>query len=374
MPHFISIMPKKTDKKNYPLRNHCKISNKKTGGWVNRFWFALENNDHHVVKQILSQNIDVNHVFKQHVHNQRIGQTAIFIAVRKNSKDLVSSIIRAGCDLEHMDAWGETPLFLAVRRGRITMIKQLINAGSNINHQNHNGETVLFLTIANGRKDLVEYIISQKINLDLTNRNGSTALILTFEILLDSLCINTHGTRRRTPSNLKEISELIIPLASNLNLAHPMKGTPLRLALTIETFHSRENLFLSRLLLQHGAIPDRLFFLRFGGLNATTTQPGSEFFTPAFFGLSLEAGACIQREKTWLTTVLMEMPQELAPYEMLFHELLEKSLTPMSLQTICQISIRQILGGPLWKKIDALPIPNTLKNFLKLKHFFHEKV
>jgi hypothetical protein len=121
------------------------------------------------------------------------------------------------------------------------------------------------------------------------------------------------------------------------------------------------------MLLHHGAIPDRLFFLRFGGLNASTCKPGSEFFTEEFFNLALAAGASLQREKTWLLTVLAEMPQELEPYQQLFKDLLQKGMSPSSLQNSCLIYIRKYLQGQLWMRIDKLPLPETIKDCLKLK-------
>ena len=335
-------------------------------GWVNRLWFAVEYNDLHSVRHMISQGVNVNHVFKQMGH-QRNGQTALFIAASKNYRDMVRELINGRSNLEHMDMWGETPLFAAVRRGKLPMIKQLVAAGSNVNHQNNRGETVLFLCIKWGRKDLVEYFLSIAVNIDIVNKDGSTPLILALELLLDNVSSTSRHTRRRTPSNMSDIIDQLIPRSSSLNHQHPIKGSALRLALNIETTHQPQNLKISKLLLQHGAIPDRLFFLRFGGLNAATTQPGSEFFTPEFFNLALEAGAFLQREKTWLLTVLQEMPQELQPFEHLFEDLLAKSLSPLSLQTLCHITIRQRLGGKLWRKIDELPLPNTLKDCLKLK-------
>ncbi len=342
------------------------MSRRVGAGWVNRFYFALEYNDLHSVRHLITQGVNVNHIFKQ-VGHQRNGQTAIFIAASKNFRDLARELIHGGSNLEHTDMWGETPLFVAVRRGKLPMIKQLVAAGSNINHQNNRGENVLFLCIKWGRKDLVDYFLSIDVSVDAVNKDGSTPVILALELMSDNVCGTTRNTRRRAPSNMVDIIDKLIPSCSSLNHQHPIKGSALRLALNIETTRNPCTLRLSKLLLQHGAVPDRLFFLRFGGLNAATTQPGSEFFTQDFFNLALEAGAFLQREKTWLITVLQEMPQELEPFQYLFEDLLSKSMSPMSLQTLCHINIRQLLGGKLWKKIEELPLPNTLKDCLKLK-------
>lgn len=232
-------------------------------GWVNRLWLALEYNDTHTVKHMLNHGSNVNHIFKEHGH-QRRGLSPIFIAVSKNFKELATILVDAGCNLEQTDAYGETPLFMACRRGKLPMVKQLVSAGANINHLNNKRENVIFLAIRWGRKDLVDYFLETEINIDVINSEGCTPLLQALELLSDSfLCSNTRATRQRAPSNMVEISERLIPQSSNLNHNHPNKGGALRITLAVEAQHSPHNLHLSKLLMQHGAVPDRLFFLRF---------------------------------------------------------------------------------------------------------------
>ena len=341
-------------------------------GWVNRLWLAVEYNDIHTVKQMIHHGCDINHIFKEHGH-QRRGLSPLFIAVSKNFKDLVKLLVEGGCDLEQVDAFGETAMFVACRRGKLPMIKLLVDSGTNVNHLNNKGENALFLAIRWGRKDLVDYLISVGINVDVVNNDGCTPLLYAIELLSDGHSCTRRATRRKAPSNMIEISEKLIPLSNSLNHNHPNKGAALKITLAVEVKHSPENLHISKMLMQHGAIPDRLFFLRFGGLQAATTGPGSQFFTPEFFSLALDAGAAIQKEKTWILTVLQQMPQELQPYEQLFEDLLAKSMTPLPLQTLCQICIRTKLSGRLWIKIDSLPLPSTLKDCLKLKYMPSQK-
>ena len=335
-------------------------------GWVNRLWVAVEYNDIHSVKQMIHHGCDINHVFKEHGHHRR-GLSPIFIAVSKNFKDLVKLLVNEGCKLEQEDAYGETPLFSAVRGGKLPMIQQLIDAGADVNHLNSKGENVLFLAIRWGRKDLVDYLTRLGVDVDVVNGDGCTPLLLAIELMSDSFLCTKRATRRKAPSNMVEISEALIPLSSNLNHNHPNKGAALRITLAAEKEHCPQNLHISKLLMQHGAVPDRMFFLRFG-LHAATTAPGSQFFTHEFFSLAVQAGAAIQKEKTWILHVLQQMAEELEPYEELFEDLLNKSTSPLPLYTVCQIFIRTRLSGKLWKKIDALPLPSSVKDFLKLKH------
>ena len=335
-------------------------------GWVNRFWLALEYNDQNTLRHLLASGINVNHVFKQQGH-RRHGQTPLFIAVSKNNKDLVRLLLNAGCEIEQPNIYGETPLFIAVWNGKLSMVELLVNKGSNINHVNAKGENILFAAVRLGRIDFVQYFLRIGVDPNCVNKDHTSPLLLALEVFEKS-CESRHATRRSSPSHISDIAACLIPLTKNLNCHHPNRGSALRVALNLETVYFPQNLCLSRLLLQHGAIPDSLFFLRFGGLNAMTSVPGSSFFTSEFFDLAVAAGANLQRERTWLATVLRDMPQELHPHLELFYKLLTRCESPKSLQTICQQSVRQSLAGDLWTKIDALPMPCSTKSFLKLEH------
>ncbi len=313
---------------------------------------------------MLAHGINVNHVFKESGH-RRHSQTPIFIAVSRNYRDLVHMLVNAGCDLEWTDNQGETVLFLAIKQGKMPMIRLLLSSGANVSHLNKKGENALFSAVRWGRRDIVEFLLSSGIDVNAVNKDGVSPLLLGLE-LYDNACSLRHATRRSAPSSVEDIICMLIPLCMDLNHQHPYRGSALRIALGVETRHYPNNLKVSKLLMQHGAIPDRLFFLRFGGLSASTSKPGSEFFTEHFFNMALAAGANLQREKTWLLTVLTEMPEELQPYERLFEDLLVKALEPASLQNMCLMFIRRQLNGQLWKNIDTLPLPETIKDCLKL--------
>ena len=348
------------------------VSIRNPSGWVNRLWLALEYNDIHTVKQMIQHRCDINHIFKEQGH-QRRGLSPILIAVSKNFRDLVKVLIEGGCNLEQADASGETAIFVACQRGKLPMLKLLVESGSNINHLTNKTENVLFHAIRLGRTDIIDYLTLAGIDVDVVNTDGCTPLLQAIELMAEGHSCTRKTTRRTAPSNMLEISEKLIPLSNNLNHNHPNKGCALKITLAVELEHSPKDLHISRMLMQHGAVPDRLFFLRFGGLQAATSRPGSQFFTPEFFGLALDAGASVQKEKTWILTVFQQMPQELQPYEQLFQDLLAKSMIPLPLQTICQIFIRTKLSGKLWKKIDSLPLPSTLKDCLKLKYVPSDK-
>lgn len=341
-----------------------RIQNKGSSGWVNRFWLALEYSDQKTLRHLLAHGANINHIFKQPGH-RRHGQTPLCIAVSKNNRELVCMLTQWGSNLEHTNLYGDTPLFMAVYLGKAPMIRYLINAGSNIHHCNHKGENVQFLVVRLGRKDLFEMFLQARVSINLVNKDGATPLLLALE-LYENSCKLKHATRRSAPSNMCDIIRRLIPLCSTLNHHHPNWGTALRMALNIETVYFPYELQITKLLLQHGAIPDCLFFLRFGGLNALNSKPGAEFFTENFFNMAIQAGANLQREKTWLAAVLQDMPQELDPHGRLFRELLNKCLAPRSLQSLCQMSVRKLLIGKLWSKVDNLPLPLPLKDFLKL--------
>ena len=226
-----------------------RVGNRVGTGWVNRFWFALEYNDLHTIHQMIQQGIDLDHVFKQQGH-QRHSQTGVFIAVAKQYVELARKLIRAGCNLEHRDMWGETPLFSAVRRGKMPMVQLLIDGGANINCQNKNKESVIFLAIKAGHKDMVKYLISCGASVDFEDHHGSTPIILVLHLLAQNYSSTTRQTRRRAPHNMADILEIILPHSKTINVSHPIKGSALRLAISLETTHTPKNIYLSKMLLQ----------------------------------------------------------------------------------------------------------------------------
>lgn len=337
---------------------------------VTKLWVALEYGDAKTVRSLLVNGVNVNHVFKEPGH-RRHGQTPVFIAVAKNNRELLSLLLTWGANLNHADIWGESPIYVAVRRGKLPMVKHLISLGCNINQRNKRGENVLFLAIKWGRLDLVDSVIAAGVDVDVVNMDGFTPVLLSLDLFSNSCTSMKRSTRQSAPSNMEEIIERLIPVSKNLAFHHSARGSALQISVHLETMNSPSRLHLSKQLMQHGCVPDRNFFLRFGGLQASTSPPQAEFFTDTLIQLALHAGASLQRERIWMQTVLTEMPGELWPYEALFRDLLEQAQSPHSLTSLCVLKIRRHLlsqGGPLWKLIEVLPLPNTLKNTLKLVH------
>jgi hypothetical protein len=229
-------------------------------------------------------------------------------------------------------------------------------------------ETILFAAVRIGRLDIVDYILTAGINVDIINCTGSSVLLFALELYENSF-ERRHVTRKSAPSNIREIIVKLIPLCSSLNHVHPNKGSALRIAINTEYNNSASDLVLTKMLLQHGAVPDRMFFLRFGLQIPSLSSPSDEFSVQNFFHLAIHAGANLQKEKQWLSPILCEMPEELTPLTKLYHGLLAKSSSPLDLQSLCVIAVRKSLIGPLWRSIDRLPLPPTVLNSLKLSHY-----
>ena len=297
--------------------------------------------------------------------HRRQGQTALSIAVYKNNKDLVRLLVSSHASLEVPDNNGETPIFQAVRKGKLPMIKELVNLKCDFNRLNRDGENVLFAAVRLGRRDLVEYLIKLGVNVDVVNKGNSTAILLALE-LYENCFYSGYATRRAAPSNMSEIVTDLVPRSSLLNHTHVNRGTALRNAFNIEAAYSSHDLKLTKLLLQHGALPDRFFFLRCGGIATKNNMDESECFSEKFFELAILAGASLQKERLWLHIILREMPEVLSPYLDLFNGLLRKCSNPLALQSLCVMSVRDALCGPLYKAIDSLPLPCSIQNQLKL--------
>ena len=285
----------------------------------------------------------------------------------KNNKELVRLLVSSQASLEVPDNQGETPIFHAVRKGKLPMIKELTNLKCNLGHLNREGENVLFTAVRLGRKDLVEYFLKLGVSVDVINKGGSTVILLALE-LYENCFYSGYATRRTAPSNMTEIISHLVPQSSLLNHMHLNRGTALRNAFNIEAAYSSQDLKLTKLLLQHGALPDRFFFLRCGGIATKNKVGESECFSVEFFQMAILAGASLQKERLWLHIILREMPEVLTPYLELFEWLLCKCSNPLSLQSLCVMCVRRSLQCPLYKSIDSLPLPCTIRKQLKLLH------
>jgi len=106
------------------------------------------------------------------------GETALFHALwRKDNKDIVSRLIKAGADVNHINHNKETPLLRAIERNNVDAVKILLDAGADIEYRNRPRETPLILASGRGFDGIVQLLLDHGAKINGTEMFGSTALI-----------------------------------------------------------------------------------------------------------------------------------------------------------------------------------------------------
>jgi ankyrin repeat protein len=112
--------------------------------------------------------------------------TPLIRACRDGLPDVVSTLIKAGADMNVAQANGQTPLLLAIMRSdeeeeegagsmALTLATMLLDEGADVNFFG-NGETPLTCAITRRKGDLVELLVARGADLNLVDHNDVTPL------------------------------------------------------------------------------------------------------------------------------------------------------------------------------------------------------
>ncbi|STX51694.1 ankyrin 3 [Legionella busanensis] len=104
----------------------------------------------------------------------------LYYAALSNHFTIVDSLIKAGTNLNQVDAEKRTPLYMATSLKRGEIIKILSKAGANVNQKNDENSTPIYLAAQNGDTEIVEILAQCKADLDEVWADGGniTPLII----------------------------------------------------------------------------------------------------------------------------------------------------------------------------------------------------
>jgi ankyrin repeat protein len=154
------------------------------------------------IKELI-KTIDVNFIDK----HDNYGYTALMWASINGRRDIVKELIKAGSDVNYIDAYKRNALHFAVMFGKIDAVRALLEAGSKIrnfatlfmalknvnrvkmvalllkagadpNVKNYNGTTILMYTIQNRIIDIAMLLIKKGADVSATNEHKRTALMM----------------------------------------------------------------------------------------------------------------------------------------------------------------------------------------------------
>ncbi|MCB1138625.1 MAG: ankyrin repeat domain-containing protein [Leptospiraceae bacterium] len=104
------------------------------------------------------------------------GQTALHLATKKGSMELVQLLVDGGADLDPQDPARQTPLWGASFHNHPQIIRYLVEKGANLHHKDPAGNTAMSIAAAGGATESIAELASLGLNADEPNRFGRTPL------------------------------------------------------------------------------------------------------------------------------------------------------------------------------------------------------
>jgi len=114
---------------------------------------------------------------QEDIHVTFLEETALLVASKCTSNNIIKLLIEAGSDIHHQDRQGQTALIWAAQRGKADVCELLIKAGANIHHQDYQGYTCLMYLAQGGHTDLASRLFQDPAPLDVQEYHGHTALM-----------------------------------------------------------------------------------------------------------------------------------------------------------------------------------------------------
>ncbi|KAL8689788.1 MAG: hypothetical protein Q9218_004619 [Villophora microphyllina] len=164
--------------------------------------------------------------------------TAVHLAVRKRQPKCLSSLLKAGPDLEARNDHGETPLHLAAKQNDVTLMRHLINHGARTQSVDAQSFTPFLTAVSNGSNEAVGFLVE----------NGAEPERST------ALCMAARGLKL-------DIVRLLVDCGADVNHITSYRCTPLHLAAGAVNYMEPSLRIIERqkdvllYLLEHGADP-----------------------------------------------------------------------------------------------------------------------
>merc|ERR1712223_569566 len=107
----------------------------------------------------------------------KIGLSALLIAIRTGQQDVVSLLLDSGANPDSRDRDGESAVHVAVREEDYNMLQILLKAGADPNLPSHLGKFPLHLAVDRQLEEMVRYLVKEAmVDLNREDYSGMTAL------------------------------------------------------------------------------------------------------------------------------------------------------------------------------------------------------
>ena len=153
------------------------------------------------------------------------GNSALMLFVENNNIDGVISLLRANCNIEHINLHGETALFLAVKLGNIEIVQELINHGANVNALNNHEYSPLLVAISIKNADIVTLLINSGADVNQKTNDLNNKPIAPLDYAHNTLSIKIDGKYKINKYYIRIIKDLLRAGAkTRYNIDHNQSG------------------------------------------------------------------------------------------------------------------------------------------------------
>ncbi|XP_052796148.1 serine/threonine-protein phosphatase 6 regulatory ankyrin repeat subunit A-like [Mya arenaria] len=315
----------------------------------------------------------------------------------------LNALIQANCDINVVDNMGRTPLFLACEADNVEAVKLLIDNHCDVNKQTVCGDSALKVSCRNAK--YWSYWHGRDSTCSSTGRKKNPYNFPPIQITMMLLEANANTEATLLPTAVQlgnsKIVEELLDLGMDINMLDDNMCTPIGIACS--STHVSPNLV--KLLLDRGADVNK------GGgwkkqkplIFAYVHNSVEKIKLLISYGAKLSSGEMTEMVSLTLSKSILENPEVIGPNskELLSWRLLmAQGFTPVvngtdlsnkfsqlsicsshdkispwlknllypvrSLKELCRISIRNSTQIPVDLNLDYLPLPESVKDFLKV--------
>lgn len=135
-----------------------------------KYFYLVANNDPYPLKTFLD-----NFPGSAEWRNEE-GLSGLMLAARNGHREVTEVLLKAGADIEAINANGSTALTFASFSGKAVVAEQLIKAGAKVNHSNSKGHTPLLAAASQGNKNTVRLLLEYEAEPRAAATDGATPI------------------------------------------------------------------------------------------------------------------------------------------------------------------------------------------------------
>jgi hypothetical protein len=107
----------------------------------------------------------------------RLGETALLIALKKNELGIANTMLVAGTDVNLAAVNGVTPLMAAAYAGQVEMVTALLARGANVNAVDRLKKNAMTYAAGEGHAEIVQMLLAKGVDPNAIYNNDLTALM-----------------------------------------------------------------------------------------------------------------------------------------------------------------------------------------------------